>query len=315
MKLVIVVTALALVPLAAQAQRVKNTSAMDFGSGDRFGSHEENFILLANQMRNNGWAGTDERAMRAHYSLRYSFFGRSAEQCGADALVCTTYEAFLAYTGEFDFYLNTRPSGPVINRLSNPGLHLRWRPKAMFPANQDGDYVSASYEHASDGQVTEVTSPADAAVAQRNYDERNRPYFDQISRGSNFFTVGARVSAADGAFPLTVSARLRAYTSQDSGVTWGPLAGSGVRLSDYHRASMTLELPTRDFGAFSLRWTVGDKGLATDSFDLGWQFKLTWPKGLALPLYLRVHQGPLNTLSNYTQRQDSVGFGLRFADF
>lgn len=311
----LVIGAALAVALTAQAQQVKNTSAMDFGSGERFGSFEENYALLANWMRNNGWAGHDERAMRAHYSLRYSFFGRSADQCGADTLVCTTYEAFLAYTGEFDFYLNTRPSGPVINRLSNPGLHLRWRPKALFPGNHDGDYLSASYEHASDGQVTEVSSAADAAVAQRNYDERHRPYFDQISRGSNFFSLGARVSTTEGIFPLTVAARLRAYTSQDSDVTWGPLAGRGVRLSDYHRVSATVEQATRDFGRFELRWTVGDKGLATDSFDLGWQYKLTWPKGLALPLYLRLHHGPLNTLSNYTQRQDSIGIGLRFADF
>lgn len=34
-----------------------------------------------------------------------------------------------------------------------------------------------------------------------------------------------------------------------------------------------------------------------------------------LPLYLRLHHGPMNTLANYTQRQDSIGFGLRLARF
>jgi outer membrane phospholipase A len=32
-------------------------------------------------------------------------------------------------------------------------------------------------------------------------------------------------------------------------------------------------------------------------------------------LYLRLHRGPMNTLSNYTQRQDSIGIGIRFASF
>jgi len=33
------------------------------------------------------------------------------------------------------------------------------------------------------------------------------------------------------------------------------------------------------------------------------------------PTTSRYHRGPLNTLSNYTQRQDSVGIGLRLASF
>jgi hypothetical protein len=34
-------------------------------------------------------------------------------------------EFFLAYTGEFDFYWNTRDSSPVVNRINNPGAHYR----------------------------------------------------------------------------------------------------------------------------------------------------------------------------------------------
>lgn len=57
-----------------------------------------------------------------------------------------------------------------------------------------------------------------------------------------------------------------------------------------------------------MQWRLGDRLLKTDSWVLGWQA----PAGNALPLYVRVHVGPMNTLSNYTQRQDSIGVGLRF---
>ena len=34
-------------------------------------------------------------------------------------------ELNLSYTNHSDFYARARDSGPVINRISNPGLHLR----------------------------------------------------------------------------------------------------------------------------------------------------------------------------------------------
>jgi outer membrane phospholipase A len=34
-----------------------------------------------------------------------------------------------------------------------------------------------------------------------------------------------------------------------------------------------------------------------------------------VPVYFRLHRGPMNTLSNYTQRQDSFGVGLRLARY
>jgi outer membrane phospholipase A len=260
---------------------------------DRFGFYEDNFMLL-NRMRNNGWAGNDDTAVRAHYSLRYICFGRDG------------WDVFLSYTGEFDFYWGTRPSGPVINRKSNPALHLRWALNREIRPSVVTDYLELGMEHSSDGQTTEVTSAPDAAVAQRAYERLDRPFFDQISRGSNFISLAVHLSEK-AERPFFVHAKARLYTHQDSAVTWGPLAGRDVRLSDYNRFTARVG---KKLGADSLvdfQWTVGDKGLKTDSFDLGLQFPV-----FSLPVYLRLHRGPLNTLSNYSQRQDSIGIGLRF---
>ena len=59
---------------------------------------------------------------------------------------------------------------------------------------------------------------------------------------------------------------------------------------------------------FDLDWRLGDRGLATDSWTFGLEFNVA-----AVPLYVRLHRGPMNTLSNYAQRQDSIGIGIRFA--
>jgi hypothetical protein len=192
-----------------------DTGNLEAGDGSRFGAFEDNFVLLRHRMQNNGWAESDETAMRGHFSLRYALFGRR------------DVSAFFSYTGEFDFYRGTRPSGPVINRLSNPALHWSWalrkfrHGEAELAQVEEQDSVDVGIEHASNGQVGEVTSAADAAVAQRVYGERGRAYFDQISRGSNFLSLSTRVSETLTGLPVSVQAKLRLYLGQSSEVTWG----------------------------------------------------------------------------------------------
>jgi outer membrane phospholipase A len=286
---------------------------------DRFGFHEENFFLYQ-RMRNNGWAGKDEWALRGHYSVKFRVLKPDTKP---DRSAHTTFDArkidceladrdaelFLSYTGEFDFYLNSRPSGPVINRLSNPAVHYRFA--SRMPAwlgGRRGCVDVGVWEHRSDGQVTEVTLPADAAAAQRAYDARDRPFFDQISRGSDYLSLSTELYEAFGVKGLALRPKIKLYLKRDSEITWGPLAGQGRSISSYDRLSILARYMIKSYGAVELQWTVGDKGFKTDSFDLGWQTT----EGAIVPLYVRVHIGPMNTLSNYTQRQDSIGVGLKF---
>ncbi len=318
---------LAVLLACATSQAAAQGVAPAVGDIERFGSYGSNYLLLGHRLENKGWAGTDEQAIRAHYSFRYVLL-RGGASCGR---ACWEWEAFGDYTGEFDFYWNghdTRPSGPVINRISNPGGHLRWRPFADAKnASNDGaswnqSFVELGFEHESNGQVTEVASARDAEIAQRAYDDRYRPYFDTISRGSNFFALGAAYLVDDAPDKrkarFAVGAKLRVYTQQDYDVTWGPKAGTGSRLSDYHRLQLVGRYRWPRAVELDARWTVGDKGLKTDSFDIGATLDVAfsvWGSTFDVPLYLRYHRGPLNTLSNYTQRQDSIGFGLRLASF
>lgn len=303
-------------PRAEAAEPPRSTESSRFGDASNFRSHEENYLLLSNRMQNNGWASRDEGAMRAHLSFGYVVFARPRD------------EVSLAYTGEFDFYFQTRAtrqSGPVINRLSNPGLHWRHLPESMFGTKTEFSDITWSLEHASDGQVTEVMD-ADPVIhakltrrAQQAYEERDRRFFDTLSRGSHFTALRVRLDGRDFKIPFNFYANLRHYLKQDSDITWGPLAGSGTRLSDYHRLKVGADWLIGHSGQdrhnghmLSVQWTLGDRGRRTDSFDIGAKLRLQWKDTWDIPLYVRYHRGPLNTLANYTQRQDSLGIGLRF---
>ena len=271
-----------------------NTDGVPMITSDRFRPFGDNFVLV-NQMKNNGWAGTDERALRVQYGLRYDLWGRPPA------------EVFFSYTGSFDFYWwlhETRYSGPVINRLSNPALHVRYHEGAG-----GGWFAGASLEHESNGQVQDVDGQQGASQAQAAYAAGNRAFFDSVSRGADFVAVEGHVDDGRFGLPLAIDVKARVYLDQDYNITWGPLSRLGTKLSDYNRLSLTFEkaLP---IGTIEAVVHLGDRGLSTSSQDLVYQVPDACNR---LPVVLWYHHGPMNTLSNYTQRQDSWGIGLRFS--
>jgi len=316
----------------AQAQGMAPTvNGADAGDPIRLTAYEDNYAVW-NQMRNNGWTTKDEQALRARISFKYSFCGQQFRRSDPKKAQSTTEnqnpvdtscpksgiwadaELYFGYSAEFDFYAGTRPSGPVIGRVNAPGFFAR------FPANKllgpdwgETDGLEIGLQHRSDGQTTEVTSERDARIAGERYAGGDRRFFDTISRGANFLLI-----AADKELPrpaigesLVLRAKLRFYLGrQDSDVTWGPLANTGRRFSDYDRLQLQGWWRLGKDYLVDFAWRVGDRGFATDSWTLGFEFR-----GFGVPWYLRLHQGPMNTLSNYTQRQDSIGLGIRFAGF
>ena len=315
----------AALPALAEQSR-PSTSGLPLDSSERFEPFGDNYVIY-NTMRNNGWARHDESALRAHFSLKYTLCGPQLvrrtipEKAGAGEARSPTFcpkgptaeqiELFAAYTGEFDFYANTRNSGPVINRVSNPAFFAR-APLHLVthgdPASNDS--IELGIEHRSDGQVTDVTAPRDVERARAAYAAGDRYFFDTVSRGANLVSVALDQFDAVGVTGLELRTKLRLYINQDSAITWGPLADRGRRFSDYDRVQLRAGYSIEGFGRCEITWRVGDKGLSTSSVTLGWQAPSKW-----LPIYARAHFGPMNTLSNYTQRQDSIGIGLRFTNF
>jgi hypothetical protein len=334
------VSMLALCATAVQAQQPA-TGCGQVGDAERFAAFHDNYALW-HQMRNNGWTRRDEPAVRGQLSLKYSFFGcpqRREKKSGsltpapvnadvAEEMSRTprqrptfwqhlrNAEVFVSYTNRFDFYLDTRPSGPVINRISNPGIHLRL-PADLFGDNRR-DAWQISFEHMSDGQVAEPASNArDRERAQLAYELGEHHFFDTISRGMNYVAVQGEwvwdMPDASREMKFDIRAKVKHYVSSDSEITWGPLAGQGRRFADYERVKLRLGFYWEPLGRFELTTQLGNRGRHA-SHTLGWQYTLSLPAwNVKLPLYALAHFGAMNTLSNYSQRQDSVGFGLRLA--
>ena len=277
----------------AEAGKPADQSALGDFLDARFGRYEENFGVIG-RMKNNGWAKDDDVAIRGHFSLAFKF-------CEGESS-----RIFFSYTTEFDFYAGSRTSDPVINRLNNPAFHWRLCDDCK-QSTYNNAYIDIGLEHRSNGQAVEVTSGTGPSDAQTAYDVRNREFFDAISRGSNYlsFTNYQRV-IRDSSYLRT---RVKLYLTKASQVNWGPLANSNVSIADYDRVNLLYRqrIPLLGWDTMAeAEWTVGDKGFKTDSLTVGWYVNAT------VPLYVRAHFGPMDTLSNFTQRQDGIWIGVRF---
>ena len=290
-----------------------------------------------------GHSKGDDNAWRVHYSFSYLLNPAPiqadkvpAGEGGGTTLSCNSrrssaqpnkvsWDVFFKMTGEFDFYAGTRDSGPVINRMSNPGLHAR---RLFTKGDRQNvwwlNWLDVTAEHRSDGQVIEVRSAAEAERAQQAYDKHDYTYFDGVSRGSNYTTLAAQWSReVDDAHDnkVRVHASVKKYWTRDSQVTWGPKANQGLAVSDYDRVRASLMWSRKGAGCFSgkandpieasAEWVLGDNGLKTQSLNLDFMYPCRvadWE----LPLYVRYHVGPMNTLSNYTQFVQAYWVGLKF---
>lgn len=262
------------------------------------------------------YAKGDDQAATAHYSFRYLLTPQASRtKCGAETPCSWESEAFLTYTGEFDFYWGQRPSSPVVNRLNNPGVHWRW-------AKGLGTWLDLGLEHRSNGQSLDVADPEVRRQAEQAYVSGRQAFFDGISRSSNFLIFASalrteRSTRADGQ-EFHAKAKLYFSSSEESEVVWGPLAARRTNFSDYDRVRLTWRAWQGGDKEFSAEAVLGDRGLATNSWnvDAAWYVAHNWlPKLEGVAFYLRFHQGPMLTLSNYTQSQRAIGIGLRLVPF
>lgn len=317
-KLTAIVAALLFIAATAQAQPAANLSQAE-KMFTKFRPYEPNYAIW--QLTEN-----DDPAMEVRYSFKYllnSLKGGVSNQRGA----------YLKFTGEFDFYMGSRPSSPVINRSSNPGIHYR-----QYKGGEDladllaWKYWDAGLQHLSNGQALDAEDQA--TVLQNTWlQDKNSVLFDDVSRSVNFFSLessfrfgknrqqkyGANSNGPEGrcdddstgCYNLWVRL-IPFYIDDDNPVTWGQDAGRCDDIADYDRLRMVLtkQLQWNDV-ELGLEWTIGDEGFDTDSFDVFVNIPRIGKRELPVPIYIRYHNGPMNNLSDYTREQNSIGIGIR----
>ncbi|MCG7984072.1 MAG: hypothetical protein JAY90_15145 [Candidatus Thiodiazotropha lotti] len=279
----------------------------------RFEAHDTNYAL-------GQWSENDEWALEAQYSFRYNFF--SCDLFNRPAILgCkdenkTDIELFFKYTGKFDFYLDSRDSGPIINRLSNPALHLRWIYKDK---NRSINMFDLGLEHRSNGQTVDAdeldlnpNSPTYGQhIAEIEHQNNNHQYFDTISRGADYLslTLGGVVWKN---LEYELSTKLY-FNSEESQVTWGKLAGNKTSFKDYDTINLKLTKELSKTLKTEIDYKVGLSGLATDSADIYLMYRWSSKtEGWNIPIFFKAHFGPMERLSDYTNSITSYGLGILF---
>lgn len=322
--------------IISSANANENNESNRLINTDRFVPFEEETSYLILQD-----TGGDERSWEGRYAFEYILY--NCELGNKKGNICKKrpdlFEFTFSYVGEFDFYALTRYSGPVINRISNPAFNIRYKPnKESWPSDYLTLYMfGVSAEHRSNGQVTSVydkdTDVNSTTSGQYNtqiaYENNDRYYFDGISRGADYVTAKLNIQIGKnsatkescnsniGCFDVGLSYKY--YIHDNNDITWGELVGSDTGVEDYdifrvkviNMFKTPLPFLVNHKTTLELDYTVGKKGLKTDSYDVS----ITVPVqffGLKLPMYARFHNGPMDRLSDYTKEYNSLGIGLVF---
>lgn len=281
----------------------------------RFISYEHNDAVWQ-------YAIGDENSLRVNYSFMYLFsspadFYTKCISCGANT--------YFSYTGKFDFYMKTRHSSPVVNRINNPALHFRW-----FKDNSYIDWWDFAVEHKSNGQATDAnnldpnnprnfgpnTTLSNYQTGNNNNGIKNlkeiqNTILDSISRTTNYFSLEGHHAYEKTNDDASLKWFVRRF-DEESDVYWGKYSGKGD-FTNFERVRVTYNKKSCECG---IEWTVGDKLLTTSSANIWLNFGSLWKGGLnnsEFPLTFRAHFGPMNNLSNYTKSQQSYGIGLNFS--
>lgn len=271
------------------------------------------------------WTEHDEQALEVNYSFKYLLTRPDCSiESGDEKQAClsdwpTRRDWYFSYTGKFDFYMATRPSGPVINRISNPALHWRIHQPAWL---RSLDFMDVALEHRSNGQVTEYDSKDSNgdSVADSRWRGGDYAYFDGISRGANYFSAEIHDVWEHNGGKYSYYAGGKLYVSDDSQVTWGPLRNAGRRIWDYdvmrlvvaHTSKVYPEHWIKEY-EWNVEYTLGAKGLATDSVNASLYFPIVSRRRFYFPInFVKIHLGPMTELSNYTEPQNSISLGIKF---
>lgn len=265
-------------------------NACDRCEPPRFSAYEPNYAVYR-------WSENDERAIRTHLAFKYDFRPLNAYPDAPLFNRFNRWDFYFSYVGEFDFYIDSRYSSPVINRINNPAFH--WQRDVGNAVS-----VNLSLEHKSNGQTDEVVSPEEIAAATIAYEQNDHRFFDTISRGSNYGAIEMKQVVE--ALKTDFYVKGKIYLMSDFDITWMGEKGKDLSIEDYDRLTLVARSHFGS-GEASIDLTLGDQLFDTESWNVDYV-----PSRKIPIFYLRYHHGPLYTLSNYTLSEQYFGLGIKF---
>ncbi|OHU91840.1 MULTISPECIES: hypothetical protein [Pseudoalteromonas] len=280
-------------------------------------------------------------ALDVQYSFKY-VFGRDMNFKKEGDF---DWNAAFSFSGEFDFYLGTRNSGPVVGRRYNPGFQLAWG-----TAKRD-NFIEwrFSLEHESNGQTSDslptllsLARDNKAQYAQKYPDIDNNYYLhmatETVSRSSDFVAVGGvyRVNPYDVDYNdchsifscFDIHLKFRKIWGDAEDMVFWDASKRHDRLEDYQGTDITFVsqflLEDRILtllggqSTLSLRYRSGeiwggDVG-TNNTFDVSFTSHLHITHEIQLPIIFSYHAGYLEELYKYSEKAHylRVGFALNF---
>ncbi len=289
----------------------ENIPASEKGKFNSLIPYEQNSILFKS-------TENDNNATEINISMRYNFRANDGNATAS----FHGFNPFFSYTSKSDFYWmlqDTRSSAPIISRYQNHAFHFRFDKVEGDNSQWLGKYwnwFDVGIEHISNGQA--FTAQLNKQATINAYNSNDRTLLDSISRADATVVLTAEVSKQLVWFHRTdINVKLFAKRwGQEADVYWGPYANQDVNFNDFQLVRIQTATPLESLCVhcrFNAEWTLGAKGLATDS----WNFMLDLPvmmfDNYTVPMSITAHRGPMNNLSNYTDSQNTLAIGFNFS--
>jgi outer membrane phospholipase A len=233
-----------------------------------------------------------------YLSLKYPLFENVVHR-----LLGPNIDLYFNYNGKYDFYLESRPSSPVISRRQNPG--------AMFTYNLEKQTyglasIKTGYFHESNGQTIDTATE----YATTEYAE------DFVSRGWDYIPLELRFSFPEQLEGFTFYFKGRYFLpkqifshDKEDTIFWDLTDDS--KISDYDGLTLVLRktVPINKY-LKDLKLTAVYRTGYTD-FNLTQRYEATFST-LDLPVYIFYQSGYGIEISTYQERGYTWGIGVEF---
>ncbi len=259
------------------------------------------------------------------------------------------YSIFLTYSGEFDFFYDSRYSGPVENRRFNPGIHVATTFK-KYTGFIEG---RMSFEHESNGQDVDEEGFY-TSVALDTYRKNREDGMalstaygiakESTSRESNFLSIGGvyrlngnkekvcddLLNCIDFHFKLREvvgDVEDDVFSVARDGNDYVVVRDSSYNLIDYQGIEISIDTnwtwqPLADGGnvhGLTLTYRTGQmhrgSPFQNNTFDLSYYFNWDFfnlDKPIVIPIVVKYHYGYMEELYNFHEKSSYTMVGIHF---
>ncbi|NOT97665.1 MAG: hypothetical protein HOO97_01025, partial [Sideroxydans sp.] len=297
-----------------------------------FKPYEYNGIFLKHPI------GHDHASLEIDVSGRYFFKDENTNDSNL-----LGFNPFFSYTAKSDFFYtpfhDTRPSGPVISRYQNPALHFKYvhgnsgLPNILKAIDTlPIEWADIGIEHISNGQTLDAYDDNNRATILAAVAEKNYTVLDSISRTSASIALTLsgnyklkpiefinKIGLSDDNYQNEVTGKVFFRHGQESKVFWGRYANNDVNYNTFQLvqlqwkiflgATKSKNMPKQ----LTIGANFGNTWLADKSLDLMLNLPCHTPVFGTVPFTISSHIGPMSNLSNYSEKENTILFGLAFA--